>query len=73
MWELIEASAVTFAMHLVFAVVALFVGAVAILAVDRLVLRKIDLQAEISRGNLAAAVYASAIWISLALILALGR
>jgi len=73
MSELITVSATTFAMHLVFAIVALVVGALAIAAIDKLVLRRLDLEAEISRGNLAAAVYAGAIWLALALILALGR
>jgi len=73
MWELIQASAVTFATHLVLAVVALFIGALAIVGIDRFLLRRIDLEAEISRGNLAAAVYAGAIWIALALILSLGH
>ena len=73
MWELIQASAATFAAHLVFAVIAVFVGALAIVGIDRLLLRRLDLEAEIARGNLAAAVYAGSIWIALALILALGR
>ena len=73
MWELIQASAVTFGAHLVFAVVALFVGALCITAIDRWLLRRIDLEEEIARGNLAAAVYAGAIWIALALILGLGH
>ena len=67
--SLVRASAISLAVHLVFGVVALFVGALAIKAVDRYVLRRIDLEEEITRGNLAAAVFAGAIWIALAIIM----
>jgi uncharacterized membrane protein YjfL (UPF0719 family) len=70
-WSLVRASAITFATQLVFALVALVVGALAIWAIDRFLLKRIDLEAEIARGNLAAAVYAGAIWIALALIVTL--
>ena len=70
-WSLVRASAVTFGTHLVFAVVALVVGALAIWSIDRFLLKKVDLEAEIARGNLAAAVYAGALWIALALIMTL--
>lgn len=68
-FSLIRASAISLTMHLVFGVVALFVGAGAMKVVDRFFLRRIDLEEEISRGNLAAAVFAGALWIALALIL----
>ena len=56
-------------MHLAFGLMALVVGAVAIKIIDRFLLRKIDLEEEIARGNLAAAVLAGALWIALAMIL----
>jgi uncharacterized membrane protein YjfL (UPF0719 family) len=68
-WDIVRANAISFATNLVLGIVALFVGALAIMAIDRIVLRKLDLEAEIARGNLAAAVLAGAIWIALALIL----
>lgn len=71
--SLIRASAITFTMHLAFGVIALFIGALAIKAIDHFLLRKIDLEEEIARGNLAAAVYASGLWIALAMILAFMR
>ena len=67
--SLVRASAISFAMHLVFGVVALLVGAIAMRVIDRYLLRGIDLEAEIARGNLAAAVLAGALWIALAMIL----
>jgi uncharacterized membrane protein YjfL (UPF0719 family) len=67
--SLIRASAISLTTHLLFGVIALFVGAVAIKAIDHFILRRIDLEEEIARGNLAAAVYAGALWIALAMIL----
>jgi uncharacterized membrane protein YjfL (UPF0719 family) len=67
--SLIRASALTLAVHLFFGVVALFIGALAIKAIDHYLLKRIDLEEEIARGNLAAAVYAGALWIALAMIL----
>ena len=67
--SLIRASALSLGIHLVFGIVALFVGAIAIKLVDRWILKRIDLEEEIARGNLAAAVFAGSVWIALALIL----
>jgi uncharacterized membrane protein YjfL (UPF0719 family) len=67
--SLIRASAISMTVHLVFGVLALFVGALAIKAIDYFILKRIDLEEEIGRGNLAAAVYAGALWIALAMIL----
>ena len=70
--SLIRASAISLTTHLVFGVITLFVGALAIKAIDKFILRRIDLEEEIARGNLAAAVVAGALWISLAMILTHG-
>jgi uncharacterized membrane protein YjfL (UPF0719 family) len=67
--SLLAANVIAQAMHLAFGVIALFVGAVAIKVIDRFLLKRIDLEAEIARGNLAAAVLAGALWIALAMIL----
>jgi uncharacterized membrane protein YjfL (UPF0719 family) len=61
--------------NLVYAVVALFIGALSLRVVDRWLLRKIDLEEEIKKGNLAASVFASTVLLFVAIIvgLALGR
>lgn len=66
---LIRASVISFSVHLALGLMAVFAGALCIKAVDRFLLRKIDLEEEIGRGNLAAAVLAGALWIALAMIL----
>ena len=70
--SLVRASAISLLVHLFFGVLTLFVGAIAIKLIDRFVLRRIDLEEEIARGNLAAAVVAGALWIALAMILTHG-
>jgi uncharacterized membrane protein YjfL (UPF0719 family) len=67
--SLIEASAASLAVHLVFGVLAIFVGAIALLAVDRFVFKKLNIEAEIEKGNIAAAIFAGAMWIALAIIM----
>jgi hypothetical protein len=67
--SLLAANLIAQALHLAFGVVALFIGAVAIKIIDRFLLKRIDLETEIARGNLAAAVLAGALWIALAMIL----
>ena len=71
-WALIRSSALSQAVHLVAGLVVLFVGAFAIRLIDRIVFRRIDLEEEIGRGNLAAAVLAGSIWIALALVFTRG-
>jgi len=66
---LIRATAISLSVHLFFGVVTLFVGALAIRIIDRFVLKRLDMEEEIARGNLAAAVLAGSLWIALALIL----
>jgi Domain of Unknown Function (DUF350) len=66
---LLRASAISLTMHLFFGVITLFIGAVAIKIIDKVLLKKIDLEEEIARGNLAAAVLFASLWIALAMIL----
>ena len=67
--SLIEASAMTLGIHLLFGIIAIFVGAIAVQAVDRFILKRVSLEEEISKGNIAAAIFAGAMWIALALIM----
>lgn len=55
--------------NLVYSVVALFVGVAAIRILDRLVLKKNDLEKEIKAGNLAAAIFASTLLFFVAVII----
>ncbi len=66
-WALIRSTMLSEMVHLVAGVLTVIVGAFVIRGIDKIVLRKIDLEEEIARGNLAAAVLAGAMWLALAI------
>ena len=74
-WNFVGASSVMLVVNLVYAVVALFLGVIALRLLDRIVLKKIDLEEEIQKGNIAAAIFASTLLLFVALIVghALGK
>lgn len=65
-----RATAVTLAINLVYALVALVLGVLAVRAVDRWLYPEIDFAEEIKKGNLAAAVFAGVLLMFVAVILA---
>lgn len=71
-WALIRSTAISQLVHLLAGVVTVVTGALLIRLIDRVVLKKIDLEEEIARGNLAAAVLAGAMWLALAIIFTRG-
>lgn len=74
-WEFVSATLVMLLVNLVYAVIALFVGLLAIKIFDNLILKQIDLEEEIKKGNIAAAIFSSTLLIFVAIILgfALGK
>jgi len=70
-WKFVTASSVMLLVNLVYAIVALFVGVLALRLLDRLILRKVDLQDEIRKGNIAAAILAGTMLLFVAIILGL--
>jgi uncharacterized membrane protein YjfL (UPF0719 family) len=71
-WALIRSTAISGLIHLVMGIVTVVAGAILINLIDRFVFKKIDLEEEIARGNLAAAVLAGAMWLALAIIFTRG-
>jgi uncharacterized membrane protein YjfL (UPF0719 family) len=65
---LLRSSLLSFVVHLAMGIVTAVVGAVLIKGIDRFILKRLDIEEEIARGNLAAAVLAGAIWLALAMI-----
>jgi uncharacterized membrane protein YjfL (UPF0719 family) len=65
-----RATAVTLAINLVYALVALVVGVLAVRFIDRRLYPEIDFMEEIKKGNMAAAVFAGVLLLFVALILA---
>lgn len=70
-WEFVRAASVMLVINLIYAVVALFVGVLAVRWVDDLLLKKIDLEEEIQKGNIAAAIFGGVLVIFVALIIAM--
>ncbi len=71
-WTILRASFISQGIHVMLGVATAIVGAATIWAIDRFMFKKIDLQEEIARGNLAAAILAGAMWIALAMIFTRG-
>lgn len=57
--------------NIVYALVAVVCGVVALKVVDHFLLKKIDLEEEIKNGNLAAAIFGSTILLFVALLIGL--
>lgn len=70
-----KATAITLAINLVYALVSLVVGVLAVRWIDKRLYPEIDFMEEIKKGNVAAAIFAGVLLLFVALILrgALGR
>ena len=71
-WEFFQASLFNLSINIFYAVVSLIVAIVALGLVDRILLTKVDIQAELNKNNTAVAVVASAILIFVAIIISFG-
>lgn len=67
-WNFARASLTMLMINLIYAVVALFIGLVAIRALDRFLLKRIDLEEEIKKGNMAAALVTATFLLFVAII-----
>lgn len=68
-WEFVRATSIMLVINLLYAVIALFVGVLAVRVLDKLVLRKIDLEEEIQKGNIAAAIFGGVLVLFVAIII----
>jgi uncharacterized membrane protein YjfL (UPF0719 family) len=73
--EFARATSVMLGVNLLYAILAMVLTIVTLKVIDVLFLRKIDLEEEIKKGNLAAALFAAALVIASAIIIskALGK
>jgi uncharacterized membrane protein YwzB len=73
--DFIWSTFVLLAINLGYALTALVVGVLAVLALDRWAFRRIDFQEEIAKGNVAAAIFAGVLLLFVAIIVgtSLGR
>jgi uncharacterized membrane protein YjfL (UPF0719 family) len=65
-----KASAIMLGINLVYAVIGFLLSVIAILVIDKIFLTKVDLQEEIKKGNIAAAIFAGALIIGAVLSVA---
>lgn len=68
----INASLVNLALNLSYTVISLFVAVAALMVIDKVLLKKLDIQQELANNNLAVAVFCSALMIFVALIICFG-
>lgn len=70
--EFLSASIINLAINLCYSVVALIVSVYALMWVDKKVLKNINIEEEIKKGNIAVAMLASAILIFVAVVIVFG-
>lgn len=70
--EFLTATLFNLGINLLYTLLALFIGIIALLTIDKKLLKHVDLQAELKNGNMAVAVFASTILIFVALIISFG-
>ncbi len=70
--EFFTASLINLLVNLSYSILALVVGVYGLLWVDDKLLKNIDLEEEMKKGNIAVAIFASTILIFVALIIAFG-
>ena len=68
-WEFVQSTSILLLINLIYAVVALFVGVLSVRLLDKLILRKIDLEEEIQKGNIAAAIFGGVLVLFVAIII----
>lgn len=71
-WTFISASVINLLINLSYTIVALFVAVVALVTIDKRLLKNVDIQKELQNNNIAVAIFASSIMIFVALIICFG-
>lgn len=71
-WDLILASLINLSVNLLYTLVALFIAVVALITIDRKLLKNVDIQEELKNKNIAVAIFASSIMLFVALIISFG-
>jgi len=71
-WSFINASLINMALNLSYTVVALFVAVAALVIIDKVLLKSVDIQKELQNNNIAVAIFSSSIMLFVALIICFG-
>ncbi|WP_047049643.1 hypothetical protein [Vibrio mexicanus] len=70
--EFFFASILNLSINLIYTIISLLVGVYALLWVDRKLLKSVDIEDEMKKGNIAVSIFASTILIFVAVIVAFG-
>lgn len=70
--EFLTATLFNLGINLLYTVLAIFVGMVALLVIDKKLLKHVDIEQELKNGNIAVAIFASTILVFVALIISFG-
>jgi uncharacterized membrane protein YjfL (UPF0719 family) len=68
--EFAKATSVMLGINLLYAILGLVLAVLSVKAVDHFFLRKLDLEEEIHKGNIAAAIFASALMLGVMVVVA---
>ncbi|NMP15310.1 MULTISPECIES: DUF350 domain-containing protein [unclassified Thalassotalea] len=71
-WDFVSASIINLGINLGYTVIAVVVAVLALLWVDKMLLKGVDIQQELKNNNMAVAIFASSILIFVALIICFG-
>lgn len=71
-FDFFSASIINLVINLSYTIVALIVGVFALLWVDKRLLKNVDIEEEMKKGNIAVAIFASTILLFVAIIIAFG-
>lgn len=71
-WDFINASFINLIINLCYTFISLFVAVVALIVIDKKLLKDVDIQKELKANNLAVAIFSSSIMIFVALIICFG-
>jgi hypothetical protein len=70
-WNFARASGYMLLLNLIYAIVALVMGVIALRLIDRFILTRVNIEEEIQKGNIAAAILAAALLMFIAIIIGL--
>lgn len=70
--QFLYASLFNLGINLIFTILALFIGVIALIVIDKKLLKKIEIEEELKNGNIAIAIFSSTILLFVALIVSFG-
>ncbi len=70
--QFLYASLFNLGINLIFTILALFIGVIALVVIDKKLLKKVEIEEELKKGNIAIAIFSSTILLFVALIVSFG-